>query len=439
MAEAVEVPVDAEPTPTLTPEEPAPAQEKKMPEVTKEELLKSYSGKVDPQNWGRPGHLTNEEVDCFFKFKAEVDKRGGEFRASVFSFGEVEGEAQAYCRWLRARKFDFEKVVAMIEEATEVRKEALAENFYPDPKDALGVDPSIYISQFPQLYTGYAKTGAPLFISKPGSLDVDGIECITTLDNILKYHWYAMMHDFKDRLQAKKEKEGDDFTRFECVIVLDLEKLTMGKLNSRTLRIIKVQSEIDSICFPETLGRMIIVNAPRYFSATWAVIKSWLDPRTTGKVDVISGRSSWEKKLLEYVDKDQLPSDYGGTGDATSKTLINQAPGGMVRLVTELLSFRSHDSCVIEIGAEEAAEITVYTQLSTESATFVVKDGEKNSTKADYVGDVKVPGESDAPASTPTPTLITKSRIDGPAKLKVKGTTSGSKKTYLVVCGLYPK
>ena len=268
-----------------------------------------------------------------------MEKRGGDFKDTVYSFGEEEGECWALCRWLRGRKFVVDDVVKMIEEATEVRADAKTQDFYPDPKAALGCDAALYYAQYPQLYTGFAKNGVPLFISKAGVLNVEAVECITNLEGILKFHWFIMMHDFGDRLRAQKQ-ENPDFKNFQFLTVLDLAHLTTAQLGSKALAIIKEQAKIDSLCYPETMYKMVIVNAPVFFTATWRIIKGWLDPRTTAKIDVISSRSKWETKLKELVDIDQLPSDYGGKGPDTTTTLASLSPGGMKRLETDLLACR---------------------------------------------------------------------------------------------------
>jgi hypothetical protein len=186
-----------------------------IPEVwDREQLMGDSNKKNDPMLWGVPGHLTSEQVDIFMKLKAELNQRGPEFRDTLFCFGIEEGEAFAICRWLRARKYVYADVIAMIEEATKVRAVAKEHGFYPDPVAALGCDPSLFYAQYPQLYSGFAKNGVPLFISKPGILNVDGMECITTLDGILKFHWYIMMHDFANRLRAQKQKDPDNFKRY---------------------------------------------------------------------------------------------------------------------------------------------------------------------------------------------------------------------------------
>lgn len=128
--------------------------------------------------------------------------------------------------------------------------------------------------------------------------------------------------------------------RFECFCVLDLDKLTASQLSRRALAIIKDQAAIDSVCFPETMSKMLIVNAPTFFAATWRLIKGWLDPRTSSKIEVISSRSATEKRLLEFIDADKLPSDYGGTAPETSAILNEASTGPFDRLETKMLYVR---------------------------------------------------------------------------------------------------
>jgi hypothetical protein len=392
----------------------------------------------DPMLWGIPGHLTSDEADTFAKFRAEVLKRDGDFRDTVYCFGEEEGEVWALGRWLRARKFVYDDVIAMVQEATETRKEAKAKDFYPDPVEALHVDTSLYFAQYPQLYSGVAKNGAPLFISKPGILNVDGVECITTLDGILKFHWYVMMHDFANRLRDQK-KNNPGFKRFECVCILDLSQLTASKLTRRALAIIKEQAAVDAICFPETMCKMFIVNAPTFFTATWRLIRGWLDARTAGKIDVISSRATMEKKLLDFVDADQLPSDYGGKGQDTNVTLTQSMAGAARRLVTNVMYLRGHGSEVCLIHANEEAEIEVFTNSSA-GAKFSVTDADAKSHIVDNVLVQHV--GSGVESEQPSRKVITSQRITGPANVKVKADSNAgrfSTQNFLIVFSIYKK
>lgn len=378
----------------------------------------------DPTLWGRPGHLTSTEADTYFKFKEEVNSRGGDFKDTVFCFGPEEGEVYALCRWLRARKFVYDDVIKMIEEATEVRKDAKSHEFYPNPVDALGCEASLFYAQYPQLYTGQAKNGVPLFISKPGILNVDGMEVITTLDGILKFHWYIMMHDFANRLRTQKAKDPQNFKRFECLCVLDLANLTMSQLSRKTLAIIKEQSSIDSVAFPETMNKMIILNAPSFFSATWRLIKGWIDPRTAAKVEVISSKTEGEKRLLELVEAEHLPSDYGGKGTDTDQILANSSEGAEDRLETKVLYLRGHGSETIEVPDGMSVQVTIITR-SPSGAVFSVTNAD---TKEVLAKDKEVIHKDEA-MTIPTRLVLHEDKIKGPMKLKVKADSKASRFT----------
>mmetsp|Transcript_36050 Transcript_36050/g.44097 ORF Transcript_36050/g.44097 Transcript_36050/m.44097 type:complete len:411 (+) Transcript_36050:166-1398(+) len=401
-------------------------------------LKKTHGGKKgsdDPLDWGVPGNFSDEEYDVFIKFQKEVTTRGGDFKKTIFSFGEEEGEVHALGRWLRARKFVYDDVITMVEQATEECKKPSSDNYYPDPKDALGIEPQIYISQYPQLYYSYAKSGAPVFISKPGLLNISAITSITTMEGILKYHWYAMIHDFGQRLRAKKETDPN-FTKFQCLIVMDLGNLGMSQVTQRALAITKEQSKIDSLCFPETLERMVIVNAPRFFTATWKLIKGWLDARTSAKVELISSRSTWEKRLRELIEEDQLPSDYGGKADDTNTVLMKEAPEGCKRQFTELMSIRSSGSYVVQLDAGEKADITIFTR-STAGATFLVADDKKKTVAPEK--DAIHTGGDDLDKDQPTRIVLAEG-LAGPGKFKIKGTSKVSRMTsdyYFVVCNVF--
>eukprot|EP00565_Helicotheca_tamesis_P003680 CAMPEP_0185738906 /NCGR_PEP_ID=MMETSP1171-20130828/34127_1 /TAXON_ID=374046 /ORGANISM="Helicotheca tamensis, Strain CCMP826" /LENGTH=480 /DNA_ID=CAMNT_0028410291 /DNA_START=51 /DNA_END=1493 /DNA_ORIENTATION=- len=406
-------------------------------------LGRKGKGKADPLDWGLPGELTKEEVDVFMKFRDIVEERGGEFRNTIYSFGEEEGEAYTLCRWLRARKFKLEDVVTMVEEATEVRKDARMHDFYPDPEAALGADVAVFMSLYPQCYSGVAKTGAPVFYSKPGVLNVDGMECITTLDGILKFHWYVMLHDYANRLREQKAK-NPEFCRFECVSVIDLDHLTTAQLSQRALNIIKTQTAIDSVCFPETMQKMIIINAPRFFSLSWKVIKGWIDPRTASKVEIISSRHAWEKRMLELIDADQLPSDYGGKGEDTHVTLMSNVTADVNKLYTELMHLRSHASHTFDVEDGEEIEIRIFTRGTT-GGIFSIVDGATKKGGKTYVEGVEIQHVGPTDENTPpTSVLLTESTgmISGPGKVKVRADSKGGRfgsENYLIVAKVYKK
>lgn len=412
-----------------------------LEELAEPKLLGSpkKSKKTMAMEWGFPGHLTQEELDVYVKFQKEVESRGGEFKNTVYSFTEIEGEAYTLTRWLRARKYNLQDTIDMVTEATECRNDPRRHDYYPDGAAALGADPSIFLALYPQLYTGFSKTGCPVFYSKPGVINIDGIECITNIDSIIKYHWHVMQHDYKRRLLKFKE-ENPDFHRFECVSVLDLSGLSVSQLGSRTLDIIKKQAFIDSLCFPETMNKMIIVNAPRFFSATWTIIKGFVDIRTANKINLFSSSSAAKECLLDIIDEDNLPSDYGGKATSTQVLFENEATtGGRKRLVVEVMYVRGNNSFTIPLSTDEEADVYIYTR-STNGAKIKVQDVNKT----DLLPAVNVihagpSSDRDMPSSFH---LTRGGRISGLSGLRIKAEslrTKMSSDTYLIVANIYQK
>lgn len=212
-------------------------------------------------------------------------------------------------------------------------------------------------------------------------------------------------------------------SRFECLCVLDLAHLTTSQLSRRALAIIKEQSAIDSVCFPETMAKMLLLNAPTFFSATWLLIKGWLDPRTQAKIEVISSRAAGEKRLLELVDADQLPSDYGGTAQDTQTTLSESSGGAEKRLSTKMLYLRGHSSETFDVPAGMVAQVSVITR-STTAAQFILTGADS---KEPLHGPVKVVHPNENVTAPTHHVLNPDNKIKGPIKLKVKADSSGSR------------
>lgn len=169
---------------------------------------------VSPHDWGFPGYLTTAEQAIFDQFSIEANKRDTDWRDTIFSFGYNEKEEYAYCRWLRARTFDLHETIKMIDQATELSREPKKYGFYKDPNLALGIEESIFKSQYPQVFTGNcAKNSCPLFISMPGMINMSGIDSITTIDNVNKYQWHSMMHSTAEEFR-KRQNADSNFKRY---------------------------------------------------------------------------------------------------------------------------------------------------------------------------------------------------------------------------------
>ncbi|KAL3473216.1 CRAL-TRIO domain-containing protein [Aspergillus californicus] len=62
------------------------------------------------------------------------------------------------------------------------------------------------------------------------------------------------------------------------------------------------------IYYPDSVGLLLIHNAPRVFAGVWRIIKPWMDPRMVARIEF-----TWTVADLErYIDRDQIIADLGG-------------------------------------------------------------------------------------------------------------------------------
>lgn len=60
------------------------------------------------------------------------------------------------------------------------------------------------------------------------------------------------------------------------------------------------------------LGHICIINAPSMFKVMWSMVKSFVDPVTASKIEVLSSSSDATQALLRWVDADNLMVCFGG-------------------------------------------------------------------------------------------------------------------------------
>jgi len=339
---------------------------------------------ISPDDWGYPGYLTLSQKEALKDLEKELESRDHNLRLAVFSYpGVNEDLSSALCRWLRSYQFDVCKTMKKIEESYKYSYLARQNGFYEDQDEALGVERSIYLQQFPQLYHGKSKAGAPVMISQLGKLNNKGAECVTTVERVINFHWSEMTHTFGNQLK-RYASDGGKPMRYELVLILDLDGLTSSQLTKKIMYLIKTQCFIDELCFPESLNRMICINSPTFFTIIWKIIKGWIDPRNGGKVELYgTNKQDWLGRLHQLIDKSELPSDYGGTCKSVNELLKERMKDdhkkkgcnyhGIVRQDTTLLNVNDKASHRIVAEQNRIVKLALWTN-SKASARIVIKD-----------------------------------------------------------------
>ncbi|XP_039009342.1 phosphatidylinositol/phosphatidylcholine transfer protein SFH12-like [Hibiscus syriacus] len=209
-------------------------------------------------------------------------------------------------RFLKARRFDMEKTKEMWTNMLQWRQEfgtdTIIEDF--DFKEHSEV-----LKYYPQGYHGVDKDGRPVYIERLGMVDAGKLMQVTTMDRYLKYHVREFEKTFQMKFPACSiavKKHIDQSTT-----ILDVNGVGLKSFTKAARDLVGSLQKIDGDNYPETLNRMFIINAGSGFRMLWNSVKSFLDPKTTAKINVLGNK--FQKNLLEIIDESELPDFLGGT------------------------------------------------------------------------------------------------------------------------------
>ncbi|KAF8510074.1 CRAL-TRIO domain-containing protein [Hysterangium stoloniferum] len=212
-------------------------------------------------------------------------------------------------RFLRARNFNVKETKTMLIKCQEWRKsvEGVGINALYDEMDIFDYPERETVSKYwPVWYHKTDKQGRPLCVHILGKRDVTAL--YQEVDP--KIHWRSllvMLESFVRELMPACAKTSGKPVDGTCIVV-DFNGFGLRQFWEMKY-LIKEALQIAQDYYPETMGRVILINTPATFSMIWAVIKPWLSQITASKVEILGYSID---TLLEYVDAENLPSSLGG-------------------------------------------------------------------------------------------------------------------------------
>ncbi|TPX67450.1 hypothetical protein CcCBS67573_g07496 [Chytriomyces confervae] len=208
-------------------------------------------------------------------------------------------------RFLKARNFDVPLATAMFikwrEWYVQERVDDILQTFTFPELPALR---EIY----PRFQHKTDKQGRMVVYNQFGKLDVSKIFQITTPERMLTYEIRESEKLEKYRFPALSKKAGRNVDK--VVLVLDVAGFPFMQFY-RIQAVLGKIAENNSNYHPETLGQVLIINAPFIFKAIWKLIINIIPAETAAKCNILG--SDYQETLLNLIDAENVPKFFGGT------------------------------------------------------------------------------------------------------------------------------
>ncbi|KAI0277291.1 CRAL-TRIO domain-containing protein [Russula aff. rugulosa BPL654] len=232
----------------------------------------------------------------------------------AFVESNIPKDDHTLTRFLKARGYNASQAKQMILECIQWRRtveDVGIEELYRtiDPFDFPGRKG--VFECWPMGFHKTDKLGRPIHIQSFGTLSVKRLyQHITPQE-----HWRTVLVNMEAVLAEILPATSAAASRpiRQALIIVDLKGFGLSQFwafKSIARRFFHVSQNY----YPETMGQLIIINAPTSFTAIWSAIKPWLAPRTLDKITFLgANQPEQHAALLDLISPENLPVALGGT------------------------------------------------------------------------------------------------------------------------------
>nr|Q29JQ0.1 RecName: Full=Protein real-time [Drosophila pseudoobscura pseudoobscura] len=241
---------------------------------------------------------------------------------------------QTILRFLSARDWHVSQAFAMLCDSLQWRKEHRMDSLLEEY-----TEPAVVVEHFPGGWHHHDKDGRPIYILRLGHMDVKGLLKSLGMEGLLR----LALHICEEGIQKINESaERLDKPVLNWSLLVDLEGLSMRHLWRPGIKALLYIIETVERNYPETMGRVLVVRAPRVFPIAWTIVSAFIDEHTRSKF-LFYGPDCEHMKdgLAQYIDEEIVPDFLGGP----CKTMIHE--GGLVpKTLYKANSLEDHDDDV---------------------------------------------------------------------------------------------
>ncbi|KAG8506466.1 SEC14-like protein 5 [Galemys pyrenaicus] len=268
------------------------------------------------------GHLTPMQESCLIQLRHWLQETHK---------GKIPKD-EHILRFLRARDFHLDKAREMLRQSLHWRRQhrvdvllqtwrppALLEEFYAGGWHYQDIDGRpLYILRLGHMDTkGLMKAvGEEALLQHVSRLPLPSPGCLVGQrsergQHLLRLQVLSVSEEGQKRCEGSTREHGRPISSWTCLV--DLEGLNMRHLWRPGVKALLRMIEVVEDNYPETLGRLLIVRAPRVFPVLWTLISPFINENTRQKFLIYSG-SNYQGPggLVDYLEKEVIPDFLGG-------------------------------------------------------------------------------------------------------------------------------
>ncbi|KAM8724541.1 SEC14-like protein 1 isoform 1-T1 [Acanthopagrus schlegelii] len=212
---------------------------------------------------------------------------------------------QHVLRFLRARDFNLDKAREFMWQSLTWRKQHQVD-FLLDTWER----PQLLQDYYAGGWHHHDKDGRPLYVLRLGQMDTKGLVRALGEEKLLR-QVLSLNEEGLRRCEENTRVFGRPISCWTCLV--DLEGLNMRHLWRPGVKALLRIIEVVEANYPETLGRLLILRAPRVFPVLWTLVSPLIDENTRKKFLVYAGNDyQGPGGLVDYIDKEIIPDFLGG-------------------------------------------------------------------------------------------------------------------------------
>eukprot|EP01084_Bolivina_argentea_P244389 409405_1 len=201
-------------------------------------------------------------------------------------------------RYIKGMEGDEEEARRRWITTLEWREEFKVDSMMDEPQPNFDVIKKYY----PHFMYNISKEGCCMYYEVPGKINLKELRQ-NGVDVPMLIRHYAMITEF---LWWKIDPSDEG----KLLTVLDLTGVKISQFVGEVREFMEKAAKLISAHYPERSYKILIINAPWWISAVWAVMSPLMHANTRAKVHM-SGKKNINE-LAKYVDLDMIPAIVGG-------------------------------------------------------------------------------------------------------------------------------